>query len=545
MTDTSSQQTQQVSEEVREYLWSDEVYKRYAETALNHGLTNGLRGVGSIMLQLVEGKLQINDLPGKLVEVLKVDAEAAKRISLELAQTVLVQIADSISGLDEVVLVWGGELPETKEKPEKFVDNYLKGLIGLSDKHMHDRFASFLVKLIRKERSHDETVQMMMRPIKVAGLGLGQVEAEKLLDQFGEKVKGVEFEGEEVREVKEVREGEDVLTEPVVEAFGVEDAREIEEIKKSGPDLSPPDNFESVEEVVDTICDHEVFDLSDNVLNSRCKKIIDSRVRGVRDAFETRKKLERPTDKGGLGLSGRKLADMMEFLEKSLQVYQKSHTKHVETKRAEHGATQQEQKQQKEQLKKKEEQVLSKRYASLTGKAPTESVKPAAPPLGRASVSVSAQQQINQQEEKINTQRVRGAIESAKAKQPAKPQPKKVKPNMSDVKFERRLSSPIDELRTMDLKDFRRLASDAAQAATKIKDKVRLMEDQGYEKKIEAIKAWRESPVNQLYVKYSREALLNGKALADVLKSHQDVGKDALTDKELKAIMKINTDLRF
>jgi len=118
-------------------------------------------------------------------------------------------------------------------------------------------------------------------------------------------------------------------------------------------------------------------------------------------------------------------------------------------------------------------------------------------------------------------------------------------PSMQEVTFTKRLSGPLDELRTLSLTDFRRLSRDPGQAATKVKDKVDLMEDQGYDKKVEAVQAWRSSPVNQQYVQLTRDAVLSGVSVADILTKKRAEGVEVLSDEELKAVMQLNADLRF
>ena len=71
------------------------------------------------------------------------------------------------------------------------------------------------------------------------------------------------------------------------------------------------------------------------------------------------------------------------------------------------------------------------------------------------------------------------------------------------------------------------------------------MENEGYDKKIQAIDAWRESPINQLYVSISREALLNGMSIQSVIDKYKQDGKDVLSLEEFQSIMKLNSQLRF
>ena len=116
---------------------------------------------------------------------------------------------------------------------------------------------------------------------------------------------------------------------------------------------------------------------------------------------------------------------------------------------------------------------------------------------------------------------------------------------MQEVAFEKRLTGPVEELATMGLLDFRRLSKDSHQAATKVKDKVGLLEEQGTDKKIEGIKAWRSSPLNRLYINITRDAVLKGLPIPELLAQRRVAKEETLTDEELSVIMQLNGELRF
>ena len=72
-----------------------------------------------------------------------------------------------------------------------------------------------------------------------------------------------------------------------------------------------------------------------------------------------------------------------------------------------------------------------------------------------------------------------------------------------------------------------------------------LLEDQGYDQKIAAVKAWRESPVNRLYVTLSQEALATGKSITQVAEERRRSDPGLFTSEELAVIPKLNAELRF
>ncbi|MFH1047863.1 MAG: hypothetical protein V1738_06180 [Patescibacteria group bacterium] len=120
------------------------------------------------------------------------------------------------------------------------------------------------------------------------------------------------------------------------------------------------------------------------------------------------------------------------------------------------------------------------------------------------------------------------------------------KPVVSDVKSPAaKLLGPVEELRSLTLKDFRRLSKDPKEATLKIRDKIDLLGDeQSFEVKTAGIVAWRDSAINKLYLEILRRSL-EGKPLNEVMTTMESAGEDTLTKVEFDAIMKLNRDIRF
>ena len=112
------------------------------------------------------------------------------------------------------------------------------------------------------------------------------------------------------------------------------------------------------------------------------------------------------------------------------------------------------------------------------------------------------------------------------------------------VEIRSRTLSPIDELRTFSLVDWRRLGK-TADAVTRIKDKINLLEEESLLKKAEGIKAWKESTINKLYLKIGEQAINSGSSIRDVILSRQSNKEQTLTEEEFNAVVELNQSLRF
>jgi len=122
-------------------------------------------------------------------------------------------------------------------------------------------------------------------------------------------------------------------------------------------------------------------------------------------------------------------------------------------------------------------------------------------------------------------------------------QSQKVK--IEDVKYVPRVMGPLDEIKYMDLINFRRLDRDPFRAADKIKSKINLLEEEDYAKKFEGIKFWRLSPINKLYLEIGGLSIGENKPVDVIIEERKIAGSDYLTADEFKAIMDLNKSLRF
>jgi hypothetical protein len=145
-----------------------------------------------------------------------------------------------------------------------------------------------------------------------------------------------------------------------------------------------------------------------------------------------------------------------------------------------------------------------------------------------------------------------GAVAKARAMSPAQPKSDAVRPGevsgkvkMEDIKKMPKYSGPLDEVGSMGLVDFRRISKDPEVAIGKIKEKFDLLEEEGFNKRLEGVKAWRQSPINKLYLSIGQESLINKKDITQIIESRKNEGRDYLSQAEFNAIMGLNKSLRY
>ncbi len=119
------------------------------------------------------------------------------------------------------------------------------------------------------------------------------------------------------------------------------------------------------------------------------------------------------------------------------------------------------------------------------------------------------------------------------------------KKKVEDIKVAPRVMGPIDELRHLSLVNFRRLSEEPDEATLKIRQKIELLEKDGYDKKIKGILAWKKSPVNRLYISLGQEAVRKGVSLQKIAEEKLEKNKESLSWEEVKAVMKLNAIISY
>lgn len=118
------------------------------------------------------------------------------------------------------------------------------------------------------------------------------------------------------------------------------------------------------------------------------------------------------------------------------------------------------------------------------------------------------------------------------------------RPTLHDIKPVPKVMGPLEELKFLDLVNFRRLGKTPAEITTKIFNKIKLLEKEGYDKMIAGIKAWRQSPVNKMYLAAGQEALAKGMSIKD-LTAGRKISTDYLSLEEIEAVSSLNSKLLF
>lgn len=382
-----------------------------------------------------------------------------------------------------------------------------------------------------------------------------------------------------------------------LDAFSRDDEKEINAIseKMEDPEKAREDK---VNQKIDNILNEVQISFASQLLAERFKNILKTSLLGARGKIEIREALLKPIFKGGMNMEEKAVENILAVLEK-YQVGDEKTQKHKNTKTI---------KQENTKARKQENQVLENQpiardveydlASELKKRAEEQENKKTQKQKNREAIeqkNTKAQKQKSNQtansQQPIEDKKTRkqnnkeenktkfnlseffgGFLKRSKRTQKRKnaktrknkiereqgelearqrPVPRLIdtgeggKVRMDDIKQKPKTMGPIDELRYMDLVDFRRLRPDPYQAIIKIKQKIDLLESYKYSQKIEGIKAWRMSPVNKLYLMLGQESIVSSRSVGQIIESLLAQGQDSLTQEEFNAITRLNKELRF
>jgi hypothetical protein len=116
---------------------------------------------------------------------------------------------------------------------------------------------------------------------------------------------------------------------------------------------------------------------------------------------------------------------------------------------------------------------------------------------------------------------------------------------VNEVKKKYLVLGPVEELATMKLVDFRRLAEDTNSQVNIILTKINSLAEESYTKKSLGINAWRQSEPHRMYLALGEESFRQNLPIEQLIKNKQTKGEATLSLTEFEAISDLSRHLRF
>ncbi len=438
-----------------------------------------------------------------------------------------------------------GELLQTKEptssgagiKQKEIIEDIIRESgIKFSDKNLDKRLRDIILSRVNNSRDRLETKENLLKSRDKGGLSLDEESAEKVVN----------------------------ITEKYLQSPDI-----FHPEKKPAPEPLEKVSKKSYSQINwGNIADEIMIELkvaASGDKKDKLKKAITTYLRDVRDKIELKDVLSKEESKGGLGLASDKIDRIIEAADKkkAVKIPSKSLPK---TRKIEKTPPQRGNEIKRNVLSKEEKE--KKRIANKPSPE-KEHKKPVIAPPPPAKKSPEMDFGLSKRRTILTGKRGFEDKEQIKPRPQKKKQPEKkvslsdhypnnrsgqksVEPNstpkrpkLQDVKYEPKLVGPVEELKRMTLGDLRKISADPETAAERIKDKINVLGEESLGKKIQGIKAWRQSPIYKMYLELGQKSLKSGLPVGKIT---EELGQDkekSLTEEEFNAIMKLNKELRF
>ncbi|MBI4142834.1 hypothetical protein HY480_03105, partial [Candidatus Uhrbacteria bacterium] len=191
--------------------------------------------------------------------------------------------------------------------------------IASSDPVVAKRIASAGSSFIAGVRDRMETVEQLTRSVKIGGAGLDAGAADRLVDALATELATLRSSGAVIRS-HDGQPPESSLFHLVKStASGLihpEDEAEIERIRAAVPGTA---NRDRITAAVDRVLAKVGAKFSDAAIEKRFRSAVESRVRDIRDAQETRELLIRPQNAGGLAIPPEKAEKVLAVISEEVR----------------------------------------------------------------------------------------------------------------------------------------------------------------------------------------------------------------------------------
>ncbi len=437
----------------------------------------------------------------------------------------------------------------------------LASMVGFSlmGGQLRERLRDLIMSKMKNVRTDAQVREALTRQSDFGGLGLDAAGADKTIEIMNQLLASVQIMSENEygdwlaeQSQKSKIESQKSRAAPDARLTTPEDA-EIDAIKAK-MSAAPSAPATALDAAIESIYQKLSYRPSDATLAKRLRYIISSRLRNVRSDLELRQLLQRDVKVGGLGIAREPAEAIAAQIEEG---YKTVHAQIMdeEKKQLEGQLVEQQHKVEERKKRDAEEHATWYREKILARKQEEEKTTKFAEQYRQ-----TLEHPIDLRAERTETEKFGELVPASAAVSTAAPNVKVsrataeisapasvgVKSRLEDVKLAGpRLVGPVQELKALTFPEFRRLAKDPEAAAQKILEKINTLGQESFERRVEGIKAWQHSALQQAYMQLVADSFRAAKPVAALAEEKRAKGEDAPSPAELSAVISLNSKLHF
>lgn len=572
--------------EIREKVSTSTTVEKIEEMELKFDVN-----LAPLIMKVMVGDVKVDELKDHLIQEMSYGEERAKELKEELISNIFVKAADHLGlkkggeeqgeskeqeseeqtqGVEEGDLTFNPEerevqgladkiedyeeLDPLRYQIEKKADKIVKEVdINFSSEFLFSRLKIIIITYLKSIRNQTNTRQALAKEVSSGGLGLEDAEIDNILNAAKREKMDLEekpyFHPSDVQYTSDY--GGDLTTYKASpsreQGKGRKQQSQEKDISRSQPDKKIKGQQSSLSE------EREQEQEEQEKQPQKGRSSLDR---------DKKRVLMQEDKEGSPGIDLERIGgerdidyDLKSVLEQKYKQGRTEDQKKKEEVSTEptKGESLKEQKQEPEKGERDKEQEKKKglfgRMFSGADKAPQEQEKDKSKEQKaeekKIEVKKEAEEVKKQERIKEKKKREEKQKEQTFIKQRSEQEQDKGKKRVEDIKPAPKSMSPTDELRYMDVVTFRRLGEDSNDRIEKIKKKIDLLGKESLGKMFEGIKAWRQSPVNKMYINMGQQSMNQGKDIKTIIKERKSNDQDYLTETEFNAVLELNKKLRF
>ncbi|HEU0050561.1 MAG TPA: hypothetical protein VFQ60_00705 [Patescibacteria group bacterium] len=406
--------------------------------------------------------------------------------------------------------------------------------ISILQEEMARRLREALVSYVKGVRTIEQFKEILLRSQADGGLGFSREQTDVFMEtcenflsttQVISEQEYADWLQQEMREAEAAKAARD--SKPEIQTTEEEDLAALAARTPASAPSGPLD--QAVEE---TYASLNLGNL-DPYLAKRMRNIISTRLRDVRNAAQIKAILLRETKVGGMEFAPEEANRVAGIIE---QMYEAHRSKLVEEEKRAIQETAMTQQAKIEERKKRESEEHAKWYAEKLQSRPEEILKRTI----AARQASSADRAVMYAMAGANQKGVQVAVSGSSAAMASNP-----RVAVDSMRAPTRLIGLSEELAGMTMAAFRRLSADPEQAANKIRQKLETLKADSFEKWVEGVEAWRQSPLQEQYLKLVAESFKNGIPVGELVEKKRKEQPELPNSAEIGAIIALNGELQY
>jgi len=289
--------------------------------------------------------------------------------------------------------------------------------------------------------------------------------------------------------------------------FDAEDEKDVEKFKKHEVVASGrgKEFIERIDKTADEVINHSLVNISDENGKRKLKSYLTAYFRGIRDILQTKEALAKPLASGGMEFNAVTIEKIMALAKEE---FHKIHSLSTE------------------RISENQEEMIQ---------APPQSPSPQLLPTEQAGSPIKGEGgEIQDTRYKIqaNIRRERPQVIDTD------------KPKIAEVRLPSKLTGPLEEIEQISLRDLRRFAQNHQGFADRTLERIKILENESFEKRMMGIAAWRKSLLYQQYLNVIQNSLERNISIPEMIGAVTEAESQNMSLREWQTVNRLNRELK-